>query len=395
MKVAAVACALLLFVPVLAAAQDGAGPAPRFVTGPINWSPTIKLTEFGFDSNVFVEGKGREVEDIIGTLSPSVAATIDRPTLKFDSAASVDMVYFERYADQRAVNQRYAGRAEVKLTRFQPYGAGRWERVRDRQSPEVDLRARRIERETTLGVNMFSLHRTSLRVSVRQGATTYEEGQLFEGVDLALQLNRSSTSFSGGVQFAATPFTTLALDVSTQREHYALAPRKNQSGNRVMFAVNFTPDAVIRGSAAVGVSHLAVEDPAAIPYTGLTSNVDLSYTLLGVTRFGGRVSRETAASVQEPYYLQTTLGVDVQQAFVGPVDLVFRLTHQMLEYQGLPARNLPGHTDTLDTYAFGAIFRLSETTSIDTTFELGRRDSTTPELRYQRQRLITSVLLGF
>ena len=395
MRVAVVACGLLLVVPVVAGAQDGAGPTPRFVTGPIDWTPAVKLSEFGFDSNVFVEREGREVEDIIGTLSPSVAATVDRPTLKFDSTASVDMVYFERYADQRAFNQRYAGRAEIKLTRFQPYGIGRWERVRDRQSPEVDLRARRIERDTTVGVNVFSVNRTSLRFSARQGAMTYEKGQLVDGVDLAQQLNRSSTSFSGGLQFAATPFTSLTLDVSTQRESYALAPQKDQSGNRVMFAVSFTPDAVIRGSAAVGVTHLDVEDPAAIPYTGLTSNVDLSYTLLGVTRFGGRVNRETAASVQEPYYLQTTLGFDVQQAFVGPVDLVLRVTHQLLEYQGLATRNIPGHTATLDTYAFGAVVRLSDTASIDTTFELGRRDSTSPELRYDRQRLITSVLLGF
>jgi hypothetical protein len=395
MRVAAVACGLLLFVPVVAAAQDGAGPAPRFVTGPLNWSPAIRLSEFGFDSNIFVERRGREVEDIIGTLSPSVAATIDRPTLTFNSTATVDMVYFERYADQRALNQRYAARAEVKLTRFQPFGAGRWERVRDRQSPEVDLRARRIEREATVGVNVFSVNRTSLRFSVRHGALAYEDGQLFQGVDLASQLNRSSTAFSGGVQFAATPFTSLTLDVSNQRDDYALAPQKNQSSNRVMFAVNFTPDAVIRGSAAVGVSHLGVEDPMAIPYTGLTTNIDLSYTLLGVTRFGGRVNRETAASVQEPYYLQTTFGADVQQAFFGPVDLVFRLTHQLLEYEGIPVRNMPGHTDTLNIYAFGAVFRLSDTASVDTTFELGRRDSTTPELRYDRQRLITSVLLGF
>jgi hypothetical protein len=395
MRVAAVACGLLLMVPVVAAAQDGAGATPRFVTGPINWSPAIKLSEFGFDSNVFVERAGREVEDIIGTLSPSVSATIDRPTLKFDSAASVDMVYFERYADQRTVNQRYAGRAELKLTRFQPYGAGRWARVRDRQSPEVDLRARRVERETTVGVNVFSVNRTSLRVSLQHGGMTYEPGQLFDGIDLAQQLNRTSTTFSGGVQFAATPLTTLTIDVSTQRENYALTPTKNQSGHRVMFAVNFAPDAVIRGSAGVGVSQLDVEDPMAIPYTGLTTNVDLSYTLLGVTRFGGRLNRETTASVQEPYSLQTTVGFDVQQAFVGPVDLVFRLTHQLLEYQGLPARNLPGHTDTLNTYAFGALFRLSDTASVDTTFELGQRESTTPELRYDRQRLITSVLLGF
>jgi hypothetical protein len=395
MRVAAVACGLLLFVPVIAAAQDGAGGAPRFVTGPLNWSPAIKLSEFGFDSNVFVDRPGREVEDIIGTLSPSVGATIDRPTLKFDSTAAVDMVYFERYADQRALNQRYAGRVEVKLTRFQPYGSARWERVRDRQSPEVDLRARRVERETAVGVNVFSLNRTSLRVGVRQGALTYEPGQLFDGIDLAQQLNRTSTAFSGGVQFAATPLTTLTLDVSAQRENYALTPGKNQSGNRVMFAVNFAPDAVIRGSAGVGVSHLDVEDPLAIPFTGLTTNVDLSYTLLGVTRFGGRVNRETTASVQEPYSLQTTFGVDVQQAFLGPVDLVLRLTHQLLEYQGLPARNLPGHTDTLNVYAFGAVVRLSDTASVDTTFELGRRDSTSPELRYDRHRLITSVLLGF
>ena len=59
-------------------------------------------------------------------------------------------------------------------------------------------------------------------------------------------------------------------------------------------------------------------------YDGLTGAVNLSYTLLGSTRFGFEFNRDVQYSydVNQPYYLQTRLGGSIAQQIFGPLDLV-------------------------------------------------------------------------
>jgi hypothetical protein len=384
------AVAMLLVAAGAASAQD-----PLFVSGPIEWTPSVTLTEFGYDSNLFLAPKGREVEDITGTLTPAVSATLFTPRLEFTGSAGFDLVYFERYVEQRTFNQRYAGRTAVALSLFKPYVAADWQRVRDRQSPEVDLRARRVARSTTIGLGLFSLSRGSLDVSVGRNDIEYEEGQAFQGAELSQELNRAGDVMTLGFDFALTPLTTLTASASVQRDRYPLVAGKDQENQRVRLGVQFSPDAVLRGHATFGYSRLTVEDENAIPFTGFTTDVDISYSLLGITQFLVRYGRETTASIQEPYYLQTTYGLEVQQAFLGPVELLVRGSRQELTYPGLPSRELLGHTDFMDTYAAGFLVRLSNTSSVNTTYEVRHRESTDENLRFDARRLITTVLLGF
>lgn len=390
-----VVAATLLGAPADAQTVDGQAAAPSvFLTGPLEWTPTIKLVDFGYDNNLFLDPDDRAVEDISGTLSPAVAAFLTTSRYELRSAAAVDFVYFERYAEERTINQRYSGRAAVTVSLFQPFVAGEWDRVRDRQSPEVDLRARRLNRTLTAGVGLFSLSRTSLTLSMSRNELVYDAGQIFQSVDLATQLNRSTQLATLGVNVAVTPLTTFTASAVLQQDRYPAAG-KDQEIRRASVGVQFNPDALITGHAMVGYSQLTVEDAAAIPYRGLTTDIDVGYTLFEVTRLQLRYGRETAASIQEPYYLQSTYGLQVLQAFLGPVELLLRGTRQTLDYPGIPVRNLPGHLDVVRSYAFGVLVRLSSTSTLDTTYEVSDRRSSNPSLRFERRRLLTSVSLGF
>lgn len=374
-----------------------AGPASAqvLITGPVEWTPRLDLRDFGYDNNVFLEPGERTVEDITGTLTPSLSALLSNARLDLQSNVSADLIYFERYVEQRAFNQRYDGRAAFTVSLFQPFVAAEWQSTRDRQSPEVDIRARRATRMTQVGLGLFSLSRASFTMSAARSHTDYSSGQIFDGVDLSEQLNRESDTVALSLNFIATPLISVSATASLMRERYLLVDDKDQESQQVTVGLTFAPDALLTGRASFGYSRQTVEDPGAIPFQGYTTDVNVSYAMFDVTRMTVRYSRATAASVKEPYYLQTLYGGEVRQAFLGPVDLVARGSRQAMDYPGLPSRNVAGHVEFITSYAGGAVFRLSGNSTVDVTYEVARRDADDPAQRFDRRRIVTAVALGF
>lgn len=381
---------VLLLLAGHAAAQD-----PVLLTGPVEWTPRLDLRDFGYDNNVFLEPGGRALEDITGTLIPSLLVRLSSTRLDLQSTLSTDLVYFERYVEQRAFNQRYDGRAAFTVSLFQPFVAAEWQSQRDRQSPEVDIRARRGTRTKQVGVGLFSLDRASFTMSMGRTRTEYTSGQVFDGVDLAEQLNRESDTLALSFNFTATPLIAVTATASVLREHYLLVDEKDQENQQVTVGLTFAPDAMLTGRASFGYSRQTVEDPGAIPFQGYTTDVNVSYAMFDATRMTVRYSRATAASIREPYYLQTLYGGELRQAFLGPVDLVARGSRQALDYPGLPSRNVAGHVEFINSYAGGVVVRLSGNSSIDITYEVARRDADDPAQRFDRRRIVTAVALGF
>ena len=60
------AAAVLGLVLALPSAVHGQQGEPVFVSGPIEWSPSVSLVAFGYDSNIFLEPAGRALADISG-----------------------------------------------------------------------------------------------------------------------------------------------------------------------------------------------------------------------------------------------------------------------------------------------------------------------------------------
>src|SRR3989442_3497896 len=89
-----------------AAAQNGSDPASEapMRLGPLTLTPSVSLTNFGIDSNVFNEVDNPK-RDFTATLSPSTEARLRLGRAPVIANGGVDFVYFSQYASQRSLNR--------------------------------------------------------------------------------------------------------------------------------------------------------------------------------------------------------------------------------------------------------------------------------------------------
>jgi hypothetical protein len=391
-KVAAMVAIALLAAAPSAQAQDDAGST--FVTRALHWSPTLQLNDFGYDSNVFSTPK-TPLWDLTATLVPAMNAAADLTHIQLTGTAKANLAYYERYRQQRSVGGSGSLRAEFPMQRFVPSLTGSYGNVRDVQSFEIVTPQRHQDTSVGAGLGLYIGTRLLASLAARSDTTTYARDAVAQDVDLARVLDRNTRGATASLRFALTPLTSLVGDAAYAKDRYLSDPSKDQRTLRADIGLDFEPDAVVRGHLAFGYHSLNVVDPTALPYKGYTSDVDLSYLLLSVTRFTGRFSHDTATSIQAPYYVQTSYGLDVEQQFVGPFSLLVRYNRQLADYQAIPARHVDGRTDTINTYGTGVSIRFSVSTRMTINYELAQHRSLLPDTSYDRERVTTSVTMGF
>lgn len=384
--------------PSWAAAQSSPGQG-RFVTGPLAWTPTFQLHEAGVDSNVFNSPVNAKEDVTAGALS-QVNSLLTLGILEATTSGSLEYLYFDRYAQERGFNRRVATHLEFPLTRFSPDVTVAWNRVKERSGNEIDTRAPRTDFSYAAGIQTRFGSRVALTATGGRQKQSYDRGFTFQDIEIAEQLNRESTlgTLSGRVN--VTPLTVFAAEASVGRDKFPFTPESDTDNLRVDAGFEFSPDAVIRGRATVGYHsmqpHRNVSNAVAANFAGITSAVDLSYTLLERTRFTGRFSRDSSYSIEtnQPYYVSTAGSVEVLQTLFGPVDLTVRAARERLDY---PATDLEiAHVDFADTFGGGPSIRVGPQTVIALLYDSSeRRSPRGPEFGYQRRRIYTTVTYEF
>jgi hypothetical protein len=321
--------------------------------------------------------------------------------LKAATQGSLEYIYFERFKNERTVNGRVLSRIVFPLSRIQPTVTLSWARVKERASSEVDVRAPRTDRGYGAGLTTRLTSRLVVNADVARQEVRYDSGHSFEGVDLASQLNRQATTMTAGIRVAVTPLTTFFTEGSLGRDQFSLQASRNTNNLRGTIGFEFAPDAVIRGRALVGYHNMQPQQSSAVPggatgFKGLTSNVDLSYTLLGRTQFAPRFSRDTVYSISatQPYYVSTGGGLEILQALVGPLDLLLRGSREKLAYP--PTNIAAARTDRVVTYGGGLSVRLSTQGRIGFNYDdTNRQSSAGAQFGYGRRHIYTTVTYGF
>jgi hypothetical protein len=374
-------------------ADQGAG---RFVFGPLNWTPTIVLRDAGLDSNVFDEPENPK-EDTVAVVAPSVDASLRTGLFSMTTVGGVEFVYFDRYTNERSINGRLATRIEFPLTRIRPFVGVAYTDAKERTTPEIDLRARYDQLELSGGLGLQLTSRGLLRMYGRTSERSFDDNQTFRSVDLAERLNHRTEGAGLQFRYNITPLTSLLADGLLSRDRFVHVAQHDTDNVRVQGGVEFAPDAIIRGRALVGFHQMQAVGSEAIPYDGVMASVDLTYVLLGRTRFTGRAARDTTYSFEEqPYYLQTSTAFDVLHNLIGPVDIIGRVAREKLDYQGLPARSIAARVDYIDRWGGALSVRISERSSIALNYDwTERRSAKAPEYDYNRRRLFTTVNYGF
>ncbi len=402
--------ALLAAAPAPAAAQEERDPAAeaRFRIGPLAFTPALKLTTIGVDTNVFNQWEDPK-RDFTFQGGPSVDWWFRAGRARLRGTAAVEYLFFKTYANQRGLNPRADVVFELPLFRVVPYVGITAASSRDRPGYEIDARARHRELAYKGGLLFRFSTRTTLDVGFHRGGTRFDGDEVFLGSYLAEVLNRDTDIAKATFRYALTPLTTLVLDADMSRDRFVTASLRDASSLRIMPGVDFDAFALISGKARLGYRKLDMKSALVPDFAGFVGDLDLAHTLYGDTRFGVTFFRDIEYSYMQsrPYYVRTGFDATVTRRIIGGWDAVVRYGRHALDYRSLggsetafvpgvePLVPVPGRKDRVEAVGGGFGYRFSSGARIGVDVDRYRRYSDDDSRAYSGLRGGATVSYGF
>jgi putative beta-barrel porin BBP2 len=371
----------------------------RLRIGPLWVNPTIQLTNLGVDTNVFNAATDESPQqDFTLTAEPRADLWLRMGRTWITGNIGEQIVWYQKFDSERSVNGRYQVGWNVPLNRITFNVDGSFLNTRERPGFEIDKRSQRIEKGVDAAVEVRALSKTYFGVRASRLSVDFDKDALFLDSNLHFELNRVSTTGGLTVRHQLTPLTAVTLDVTRIQDRFEFSPLRDSNSTEIAATVKFDPFALIKGSASVGYRDFQPLQPGLPDYQGGTAAVDLSYTLLGTTRFGFTATREVQYSfdINQPYYLLTGVTGSIAQQVFGPVDVVGRVGADRLAYRdrvgaAIAASN---RTDTVRIYGAGVGYHLGTDLRIGVNVDHQRRNSPLLNRQYDGLRYGMSVTYG-
>jgi hypothetical protein len=394
---------LMAAAPRAFAQGDFVAPDPAKVPvqiGPLWMNPTIALTNLGVDTNVFNDPAERAPkQDFTATITPKTDLWLRMGRTWLAGSVDEGIVWYQKYASERSLNDRYKLAWHVPLNRLTFDAGGNFLNTRDRPGFEIDARAHHTEIGGTASADVRWLSKTYFGLKGTILRTNFDSSAVFEGVSLREELNRTDTTGGFTIRHELTPLTSLSVDVSRLQQRFEFSPQRDANSTQIAGRVVFDPAALIKGSASFGYRDFNPVDPNVPAYRGTTASADLTYTLLGVTQLTLQGTRDVQYSyeIDQPYYLLSGVSGSIAQKIFGPVDVVGRAGVQRLDYRdrALAAVPLTDRTDYVHTYGGGIGYHLGADMRIGFNIDHADRASGVALRRYTGLRYGTSVTYGF
>ena len=363
-------------------------------------NPTIDLTNLGVDTNVFDEPDDQSPKrDFTATIVPKTDLWLRMGRTWLFGTVGEEIVWYQKYASERSANTNYKLGWHVPLNRLTFNVGGSYVTTRDRPGFEIDARAQHTETGGTASAEIRWLSKTYFSVTGSVVKTNFVSTATFDDVNLQDALNRTDTTGGFTVRQQITPLTSISVDVSRDQQAFDFSPLRNSDANQVDAKVAFDPAALIKGSASFGYENFKPRDPSLPGYDGTTAAVDLTYTLLGTTRFGVTATRDVQYSydINQPYYVLTGVTGNVAQQLFGPFDVVGRAGLQQLAYRDRvgAAVLIADRVDHVRSYGGGIGYHASNGLRIGFNVDENRRISGLDSRRYSGLVAGTSVTYGF
>ena len=387
--------ALLLVVPAQARAQTAAPvtdgwDAARLRLGPLAVTPRVELKNLGWDSNVFNEAQDPK-SDYTMTVSTPIDWWLRMGRARLHGVDTFDGVYFAEYTNQGGFNQKHELTFLLPLNRIRPYVGGSYLNTNDRPGYEINERVRHTEAGGRVGAVVRLTGKLDLDISGLQTTYRYLEEE-DASIYYSETLDRRVENFGGKLRYKLSSLTTLTLLADGVRERYTQAVDRNNDGYRILPGVEFDPFALVKGKAEVGYRKLDTATAGMPDFSGLVADLELSYVLLGRTRFTVGASRDIHFSydVGEPFYVQPGVAVRVTQQVGGPWDLQARGSWYRLDYQRAETRSLDldaqGRVDRYQTYGGGVGCKVGRDIRVGINLDYVRRESVMPGQSYDGLR---------
>jgi hypothetical protein len=367
----------------------------RHRQGPFAIRPQLAIVDVGVDTNVFNTVTDPR-SDFTSTLRP--AADLWLRTGRWEAAGrtQVGANFFRRYTSERSVDTDNRVRLAGRPARFTPFGTATFLSTRDRISPEIDDRVRRLDRSAAAGIDVKFGSRTTARTSVGRSSTRYNDN--VAAASYAEALNRTETVVTAAMRYRLTSLTTLVFQGDKQANHFVHEETRNADTLSVIPGVEFDRGALVSGRGFVGYRRFNFRDPRLRDYGGLAATVDLTYTLQDVTRFGLTADRnvEYSFELEQPYYVSSGLALTITNQASDRWSLFGLVSLRRLDYrQSLPSSRVDPRVDEVAQTRGGIGYRVGPRIRAELTTNYQRRSSPRADRRYDGLRLGSAIFFEF
>ena len=366
--------------------------------GPLYLTPWLDIPQFGVDSNVFNEAVDPD-SDFTAQIQPQVQGWLRMGRARVSFGQLANLMYFQTFASERAVNTTSTVRVDVPLARVTLYGGAGFVRTKDRGGPEVDVRARSIRQPLNGGVTVALTRKTVVDVGADFDEMSFEEGARFGTASLRQQLTRSTESYHVTLKHAITTLSSVWLTVRQEASRFEFSPLRDNTTLRVAPSLQFRPNALLSGSAEVGYLRLEPGDPTIRDFAGPVARVDLSYVLRGATQFSVQANRDLvpSAAEAETYFLQTGFGGSVTHRVTERWDVQAGATRLRLTYgsSGRAASTTIRPAETIASTMVGGGFHFSKRLRVGFQGQFLLRDTGVIDRTYENTRLMGSLSYRF
>ena len=381
--------ALLLALATVSPAAGTAQTAPalddfrsraRLRAGPLYLTPRFTLDRLGLETNVFNATDDPE-RDFVVAASPEVDLWVPfqrRALLATTVAARTE--YFRRFVGERSLNPDVRSRFEVAVRRLSFFAAGRWLDTRQRPAFEIDLRARRVATQTSLGVGVDLAPRLSVELEWLQDHLRFDGDVFFEGTALAETLNRRERAGRAAARWRRTALSTFVFAAEFRGMRFDESPGRDSDNLIVTAGGEFHPRALVSGSGHVGVRQFYALGAAVTDAARVVARADLAFRLPGGLSAAFETERDIEYSFTrlDPYYVVTRYGLALTRRLGGPFEVTGRVVRDTYDYLG-PAGRRDVARDLSGTFGY----RLNETTRAGFRVGYVTRRSTTARWRYE------------
>jgi hypothetical protein len=380
---------------------DGPDPATMSVRlGPFLLNPRIELANLGVDSNVFNEADAQNPKkDFTVTITPSTDLWLPMGPSWLQLTIREDLVWYQRYASERSANTNYAMRWRVPLSRLVIVFSPTYRRTRDRPGFEIDARSLRTEYGGQLSVEVRAFSKTYLGLNGSFTKVDYDKDAVFLGSNLNFELNRTMKSAAVSVRRELTPLTSISLEAGQEQDRFEFSPLRDSNSTAISLRIALDPQALIKGSAMIGYRNFHPLVSGLPDFVGVTASGALSYTLLGMTKFGLQFKRDVSYSydINEPYYVESGVTGSIAQQVFGPLDVVGRAGASTLAYRDRAGGVVivSNRVDHIRSYGVGVGYHMGRDVRIGFNVDQQRRESDLSDRRYDGLRYGTSVTYGF
>jgi putative beta-barrel porin BBP2 len=382
---------------------DEGGPDPQTVRvrlGPLWMNPRIELKNMGVDTNVFNEPEDANPKrDFTFTLTPTTDAWIRVGRSWFKFTIAEDLVWFQKYTDQRSANEHDELSWRLPLNRIAVTLSPTYLRTNDRPGFEIDARVRHTEWGGQGQVDVRAFPKTSFGVTGRYKKVSFDDSAVFLGANLGEQLNRTESAAGFAITHQLTPLTKIAFNAEQERDRFADSPLRDADSTRGAVSVSFDPHALLKGGATIGIRDFRPIDSSLGGYTGLVAVGDLSYTLLDSTRFQVQFRRDVQYSydINQPYYLETGVNGSIAQQIFGPIDAIARAGTAKLAYRDRvgAAVAVSNRVDYNHTYGGGVGYHFSDGMRVGFNIDYYNRITDVTERRYNGLRYGATATYDF